>query len=116
MLFTLKCPPPKRAVCEYSAAATFASSCRRSGGSRPDGNRQKKPRRPHNTAGEEQKERFSTWILNSNQNYQGNLDLFGSKSTRCETEVCFAERHRQKAVTDGEHLMEGQGRWKNINR
>ena len=25
----------------------------------------------------------------------------------------FSERHRQKAVTDGEHLMEGQGRWKN---
>lgn len=23
----------------------------------------------------------------------------------------FAERHRQKAVTDGEHLMENQGRW-----
>ena len=27
--------------------------------------------------------------------------------------VFFSERHRQKAVTDGEHLMEGQGRWKN---
>jgi len=39
------------------------------GGSRHEGNRHKKPRRPHNTA----------------------------------------ERHRQKAMTDGEYIMEGQG-------
>ena len=34
-----------------------------------------------------------------------------SQKSEVETEVIFAERHRQKAVTDGEHLMEGQGRW-----
>ena len=37
---------------EYSSATCSPSCHGRSGGSRPDGNRQKKPRRPHNTAGE----------------------------------------------------------------
>ena len=80
-------------MCEYSTA-TFASSCCRSGGSRPDGNRQKKPRRPHNTAGEEGKDvgLRSKWK---------EIYMFHNG---------FTERHRQKAVTDGEHLMENQGR------
>jgi len=50
-------------------ASARRGGLRSGGGSRPDGTRHKKPRRPHNTA----------------------------------------ERHRQKAVTDGEYLMEGQG-------